>query len=83
MFCAMGLLFETKTGRISLDSEISKQIAKDTELLALGSSKGGVDSVAWVFKLADPTKAASPANGGPTANLLKKLTESGFSVLYR
>ncbi|CPU21653.1 Hypothetical protein ERS075556_01354 [Mycobacteroides abscessus] len=78
-----GAAFETKTGRISLDSEISKQIAKDTELLALGSSKGGVDSVAWVFKLADPTKAASPANGGPTANLLKKLTESGFSVLYR
>ncbi|OHU48027.1 hypothetical protein [Mycobacteroides chelonae] len=78
-----GAAFETKTGRISLDSEISKQIAKDTELLALGSSKGGVDSVAWVFKLADPTKAASPANGGPTANLLKKLTESGFGVLYR
>ncbi|MFD6196410.1 hypothetical protein ACFWE3_06855 [Mycobacteriaceae bacterium NPDC060252] len=74
-----GAAFETKTGRISLDSEIAKQIAKDTELLGSGQ----LDSVTWVFKLVDPAKAASPGNGGPTANLLKKLTEAGFKVLYQ
>lgn len=74
-----GAGFETKTGRISLDSEITKQITKDAELLGTGQ----LNSVTWVFKLVDPAKVASPANGGPTAPLLKKLTETGFSVLYR
>ncbi len=71
--------FETKVGRTSFGSRIQAQVAKDAELLG----NGQLTSVTWVFKLADPTKVASAANGGPTANLLNALTKAGISVLYR
>lgn len=68
-----GMAYESKVGSVKLTDFVSRQVAKDVELMVTGQ----VDSVSWVF-------FKSPVTGkiGPSEGLYQLLIQNGISVFF-
>lgn len=69
---ADGVANEAKVGYTTLDTSTALQVSKDAELLQTKA----VNGVAWNFYTSPVT-----GQGGPSAALLKALTDAGIKVI--
>jgi RHS repeat-associated protein len=69
-----GTAVEVKSGRVGIDGDIRRQIARDVALM--DTEQNDVDSVVWVF-------TASPITGrmGPTRSVENALKDAGVSYI--
>jgi hypothetical protein len=69
-----GTAVEVKSGRVGIDGDIRRQIARDVALM--DTEQNDVDSVVWVF-------TASPITGrmGPTRSVENALKDAGISYI--